>query len=254
MIKDKKMFKEMLMKKVGHGLLLCCVSLFSTVSQGAVIASFDTQVNVDVSSTFGTSEFETALWFNDVYTEGSASGDASGTGDGGPVTLVSGESGTISAAASGEVTGDGSYVDSAWITDGYLLIDNEFGVNPITGDITFDISLSSNILTNSLNSDAFAGAYIYIENFFLGVVFDEFIEFDSFLEGPGTFGLDETFTFEVTDLTIAAGEYEEYYIAIDTIGFAEVREPDGIFLTGLVLLLAVRIRRTSLKPMLTRCI
>ena len=248
------MFKEMLVKKIGPGLLLCGVSLFSTVSQGAVIASFDSQVSVKVSSTFTTSEFETELWFNDVYTEGSASGDASGTGNGGPVTLASGEIGTLSAAASGEVTGDGSYVDSAWSTDGYLSIDNVQGVNPITGDMTFDLSWSTNIFTNSLYSDAFAGAYIYIENNAFDIIFDEFIEFDSFFEGPGTFGLDDTFAFDVTNLTIAAGGYEEYYIAIDAIGFAEVPEPGGVFLTGLVLLLAVRRRRTSLQPMLTRCI
>jgi hypothetical protein len=72
--------------------------------------------------------------------------------------------------------------------------------------MTCDISWSANILTNSLYSDAYAGAYLYIENAAFDVIFDEFIEFDSFFEGSGTFGLDDTFTLEVTSLTIAAGE------------------------------------------------
>jgi hypothetical protein len=246
------MFKIMLVKKVGLGLIVCGVSLFSAVSQGAIIASFDTEVNVEVSSTFDTTEFATELWDYGVFVDGSASGDATGTGDGGPVTLVSGESGAISAAANGEVTGVGSYVDSAWSTDGYLLIDNEFGANPITGNVTFDISLSANIFTDSLLSDAYAGAFIFIENSFNEVIFDEFIGFESFFEGPGAFGAKQTFTVNVTDLTVAAGDYEEYYIAIDAIGFAEVPEPGGIFLAGLALLLVMRKCRTHRQPLLTR--
>jgi hypothetical protein len=254
MIKDKKMFKKMQVKKVGLGLLLFGVSLLSTVSQGAVIASFDTQVNVGVSSTFTTSEFTTELWDYCSCLDGSASGDATGTGDTGPVTLGSGDIGTLNAATYGEVTGVGSYIDGLWATDGYLFIDNTNGANPITGDVAFDISLSASIFTDNLYSEAYAGAFIYIENFIGDLVFGDFIEFDSFFEGPGTFGLDDTFTINVTDLTIAAGEFEQYHIAIDATGFAEVPEPGGVFLAGLLLLLAVRKRRTSLHPALTRCI
>jgi len=46
------MFKKMLVKKVAVGLLVSGASLFSAVSQGAIIASYDTGVNIDVSSHF----------------------------------------------------------------------------------------------------------------------------------------------------------------------------------------------------------
>ncbi|MFT6895878.1 MAG: hypothetical protein ACJA13_000275 [Paraglaciecola sp.] len=254
MIMDKKMFKKMLVRKFGLGLIVCGVSLFSAQSQGAVIASFDAQVNVEVSSTFLSNEFETVLCCGGVYLEGNASGDASGTGDTAPVASGPGVVGTLSAAANGEVTGLGDYVDGLWATDGYLLIDNESGANPITGDVTFDIFLSANIFTDSLHSEAYAGAFIYIENSFSDVIFREFIAFDSYFDGPGQLGAQDTWAVNITDLTIAARDFETYYIAIQAIGFAEVPEPGGVFLAGLALLLAVRNRRTSLQPMSTRCI
>lgn len=246
MIKDKKMFKKMLVKKVAVGLILFGTGLFSAVSQGAIIASYDAEVSVEVSSTFESNEFETVLCCNNVYTEGSASGNASGSGDAGPFFSGPGVLGTLSAAANGEVTGDNSYVDSSWATDGYLFIENTTN-SAITGDVKFDISLFASIFTDNIYAEAFAGAYIYIENRDFDVIFDDFIEFDSFFDGLGTFDLAQTFTVDVKDLTIAAGDFEEYLIVIDAIGVAAVPEPGGVFLAGLALLLAVRKRRTSLK-------
>lgn len=239
------MFKKMLVKKVALGLIVCGVSLFSVQSQAAVIASFDAKVDIEVSSTFVTTEFETELCCNDVYVEGSASGEASGSGDAGPVTLGAGEIGTLNALASGEVTGLGGYVDSVWSTFGSLFIDNSSGTSSITGDVFFDISWSASIFTDSLYSEALAGAWIYIENSYDNIIFDDYIEFDSLLDGPGAFGATQMFSVNVTDVTIAAGDYEEYYITIAAEGLANVPEPGGVLLAGLALLLAVRKRKMS---------
>jgi hypothetical protein len=246
------MSNKMFVKKISVGLIACAASLFSTLSQGVPIASFDTQVNVNVSSTFVSSEFESFLCCNDVYVEGNALGSASGTGDGGPDTLAAGDIGVLNAAANGEATGVGSYVDSVWSTSGYLVIDNKFGLSAITGDVTFEIFLSANIFTDELYSDAYAGAYIYIENYAADIIFDYFIEFESFYEGAGTFGENKSQTIVVTGLTIDAGDFEEYYIEIDAVGFAEVSEPGGILLVGLALVFAVRKRKMSANPICSR--
>ncbi|SIS56155.1 hypothetical protein [Neptunomonas antarctica] len=247
------MFKKMLVKKVGLGLFLCGASLFSAVSQGSIIASFDAEVDLKVSSTFLTNEFATELFDNDVFVEGSASGDASGSGDADYAPLGSGEIGSLRAAANGDVTGAPGSVVSTWSTDGYFYIENTTG-SAITGDVTFDISWSANIFTDSLNEEALAYAAVYIEDSYFNVIFDDFIEFDSLIEGAGSSGLGDSFTVQITDLTLAAWDFEEYYIAIDAAGFAEVPEPGGIFLAGLALLLMMRKCRTNQQPLFTRFI
>lgn len=70
------------------------------------------------------------------------------------------------------------------ILKGYLLIDNELGAKPITGNVSFAISWSDNIFTDSLDSEVFAGVFVYIKNSFFEVIFDYFIEFDSLIEEP----------------------------------------------------------------------
>jgi MYXO-CTERM domain-containing protein len=238
------MLNKMFIKKISVGLIACAASLFSALSQGAIISSFDTEVNVEVSSTFVTSKFQTYLCCNEVYEEGSASGSASGTGDGGPVTLGAGDVGVLNAVANGEVTGLGGYVDSAWSSFAYLSIDNTTS-SDITGDVSFDIFLSASIFTDNLHSDAYASAYVYIENSNLDAIFEDFIEFESFFDGPGGFGLQDSFTIKVDNLTIGAGGYEDYYIQISAEGFADVPEPGGVLLAGLALLFALRKRKMS---------
>jgi hypothetical protein len=235
----------MFMKKVTLSLIACAASLFSALSQGAIISSFDTQVNVDISSTFVSSEFQTFLCCDEVYEEGSVSGNASGTGYGGPVTLAANDIGDLDAKAIGEVTGLGGYVDSVWSTSGTLLIDNRSGQSSINGDVSFDISWSANIFTDSLYSGAFSGAWLYVENSDDEVIFDDYIEFDSFVDSPGGFGALQTFSINVWDVTIAAGGSEQYDIGIGAVGFAYVPEPGGVLLAGLALLFALRKRKMS---------
>jgi MYXO-CTERM domain-containing protein len=238
------MLNKMLIKKISVGLIACAASLFSVLSQGAIISSFDTEVNVEVSSTFENAEFETILCCNEVYEEGSASGSASGTGDGGPVTLGAGDIGVLNAVANGQVTGLGGYVDSAWASVAYLLIENNTSLD-ITGDVSFDIFLSANIFNDRPYSEAYSGAYLYIENFAFDVIFDDYIEFDSFFDGTGELGTQDSFTIKVDNLTIGAGDFERYYIQIAAEGFADVPEPGGVLLAGLALLFALRKRKMS---------
>jgi hypothetical protein len=73
------------------------------------------------------------------------------------------------------------------------------------------------------------------------------IEFNSLIEGSGTFDFSESFSFDMS-VNLANGKYEEYYLAVDTVGYAEsilVPEPSGFFLAGPALLFAVRKRKLS---------
>jgi hypothetical protein len=234
----------MLIKKVSVGLIACAASLFSALSQGAIISSFHTEVNVGVSSNFVTSEFSTFLCCNEVYEEGSASGSASGTGEGDPVTLGAGDIGELNAVANGQVTGLGGYVDSYWSSVAYLSIANTTN-SAITGDVSFDVFLSVNIFTDSFYSEAFSGAYLYIENRAEDVIFDDYIEFDSFFDGTGELGPQVLSTLDVSSITIDANSYEEYYIEITAEGFASIPEPGGVLLAGFALLFALRKRKMS---------
>ncbi|AGH46379.1 hypothetical protein [Paraglaciecola psychrophila] len=238
------MLNKMLIKKISVGLIACAASLFSALSQGAIISSFDTEVNVEVSSSFVTSEFQTYLCCNEVYEEGSASGSASGTGVGGPVTLGAGDIGVLNAVANGQVTVLGGYVYSAWSSGAFLLINNNTS-SDITGDVSFDIFLSANIFTDRPYSEAFSGAYLYIKNLAEDVIFDDYIEFDSFFDGIGVLGPQVLSTLDVNGITIGANSYEEYYIQIAAEGSAYVPEPGGVLLAGLALLFALRKRKMS---------
>jgi hypothetical protein len=238
------MLNKMLIKKVSVGLIACAASLFSALSQGAIISSFDTKVNVEVSSTFVTSEFSTFLCCNEVYEEGSASGNAIGTGNGGPVTLGAGDIGVLNAVANGQVTGLGGYVYSSWSSDAYLSIENTTN-SAITGDVSFDIFLSVSIFSDSFYSEAFSGAYLYIENLAEDVIFDDYIEFDSFYDGTGELGPFVLSTLDVYNITIGANSSEVYSIELFAEGFASVSEPGGVLLVGFALLFALRKRKMS---------
>ena len=199
-----------------------------------------------------TSEFETVFFDSDLFTDGSASADTSGSGDIGPLTLGAGETGNISAMANGEVTGGEGFAGSYWEADGYFFIDNQAGQSSITGDVNFDISWFASIFTDSGDEEAYGGVSVYIEDFSGAIIFDDFYEFDSVLDGPGALGTNGAITVSIADLTIGGGRFEEYYIEVGAGGFAEsfrpaavVPEPAGVFLAGLALLLAVRKRKMN---------
>ena len=50
--------------------------------------------------------------------------------------------------------------------------------------------------------------------------FSDFIERDSLIEGPGTFEFSDAFVLELS-LTVADGDFEEYFLIVDAFGFAE---------------------------------
>lgn len=241
------MLKETLVKKLGLGLVLSSLSLLCAQTQGAIITSFDTGVDVEVSSTFSVNEFETEFFDSHVFVDGSASGDASGSDDFGPVILGSDELGIVSAAADGQVNGMGGFVQSYWETDGYLFFENNTG-SDISVNVLFDITWFAEIFTASSDEEAYATAGFFIEDSFGDMVFADFIELDSLIKGPGTFSDSDFFQVNF-NFVLADGDFEEYFFIADSYGFAEspqaVPEPKGLLLAGLVLLFAFRKRKLS---------
>ncbi|MBA6296997.1 PEP-CTERM sorting domain-containing protein [Colwellia sp. MB02u-9] len=241
------MLKKILVKKFGLGLVLSSLSLLCAQSQGEIITSFDTGVDVEVSSTFSVNEFETVLFDSQVFVDGSASGDASGSDDFGPVILGSDEVGLVSAAANGQVNGMGGFVQSSWETDGYLFFENNTG-SDIFVNVLFDITWFAEIFTASSDEEAYATAGFFIIDSFDDMVSAEFIELDSLIKGPGNFS--ESDSFQVNfNFVLADGDFEEYFFIADSFGFAEspqaVPEPTGLFLAGLALLFAFRQRKLN---------
>lgn len=246
------MLKQIIMRKVAIGLIVCGASLFSVHCQSAIIASYDAGVDIGISSTFLTSEFETEFYDADLFVEGSASGDTSGSGDSITGILGAGEIASIGATADGAVTGGDGFAGSYWEVDGYFYIDNEIGLDSIIGDVSFDISWFANIFTDTGDEEAVAGVEVYIEDSYENIIFDDFIGFDNLVDGISAFSFADMFTVDVMGLTIAAGDYEEYYLEISVGGFAEsvraaidVPEPAGVFLAGLTLLIIARKRKMS---------
>ncbi|MBA6328327.1 PEP-CTERM sorting domain-containing protein [Colwellia sp. MB02u-6] len=241
------MLKKILVKKFGLGLVLSSLSLLCAQSQGAIITSFDTGVDVEVSSTFSVNEFETEFFASQVFVDGSASGDASGSDDFGPVILGSDELGIISAAADGQVNGMGGFVQSYWVTGGYLLFDNNTG-SDVSVNVLFDITWFAEIFTTSSDEEAYATAGFFIEDSFGDMVFEDFIELDSLIKGPGNFS--ESDSFQVNfNFFLADNDSEEYFFIADSFGFAEspqaVPEPKSLLLAGLALLFAFRKRKLN---------
>ncbi|MFT7266572.1 MAG: hypothetical protein ACI9A2_004667 [Halioglobus sp.] len=248
---ETKMLRALLSKTARFGIFLTSLSLFCAQTQGAIIASFDTGVDVDITSSFAGNELYTELCCSEEFTIGSAStSSASGTGSSGGDTefLDADATGRISAAASGSVDdATGGFARSDWDTVGYFYFENTTS-SAITGSVTFNVSWFANIFTATANEEAYATAGVYIEDYDENIVFSNFIELDSLIDGPGDFSTTDTFSFTL-DLTLAADDFEEYFLNVDAFGFADdaqgVPEPSGLFLTGLVLMAVVRKRKVS---------
>lgn len=238
------MFKYLQVKKAGLILLLSSIGLFSGLVNGAIIASFDTQVDISISSTFSNNYFESILIDNEILTNGNASGFASGSGDLDPINLASGESATLSATVRGEVD-TGGFATSSWSTDGYFVIDNSLSATPTVGDVLIDISwLTSIFTTSATDDDVFASFTISIESINGDIIFDKIFELNSLFEGPGLFEYLDTTTINIDNLTVANNMIEEYYIQVDAFGvaanYAEVPAPSGLFIASLALLFLYR--------------
>jgi hypothetical protein len=247
------MLKALLSKTARFGIFLTSINLFCAQTQGAIIASFDAGYDVDITSSFAGNELFTELFYDNEFTIGGASTSSVGTGNSAGATelLAAGETGTVSAAASGSVDdATGGYASSDWDTFGYFYFENTTG-SEISGEVTFDVSLFANIFTATANEEAFATAGVDIEDSYGDIVFEDFIELDSLIEGPGAFSIEpETFSFTL-ELTLAAYDFEEYILNVDAFGFGadaqhlHVPEPSGLFLTGLVLMAVARKRKVS---------
>jgi hypothetical protein len=241
-IREHKMVKQGLVKKVGLALLLSSVSIFCSQSQATIIGSFATGVDVEFSSTVSGYEFGTDLFGECVCVEGNASGNNSGSYFADLMTLGANETGTVSAAADGQVEGLAGFVQSSWESEGYFYFENSTG-SDISVDVTFDITWFADIFTTSIDEEAYATAGVFIEDSFGDSVFQNWIELDSLIEGPGAFGISDSFAVNF-NFNLADGDYKEYYVIVDSFGFAEnfqeVPEPAGLLSAGLVLLFVMR--------------
>ena len=236
------MLKNSLMKNVGLGFILSTTSLFCAQSHATIIASFDTGIDVDISSTISQNELETFLFEEFVFLQGSASGDNSGSADSGVILLGANDIGTVSAAANGQVDGIGGFVQSSWEADGYFYLENNTG-SGMSVDVTFDISWYADIFTSGPDEDAYATAGVFITDKSDDVVFEDWIELDSFIDGFGAFSASDNFIVNF-NFELADDDFQEYFLIVDSFGYAEniqqVPEPSGILLAGLALLFAVR--------------
>tara|TARA_R110002167_G_scaffold125179_2_gene305206 strand:+ start:1899 stop:2738 length:840 start_codon:yes stop_codon:yes gene_type:complete len=245
-VKEQKMVKQGLVKKMVLAALLSSVSIFCSQSQATIIGSFDTGVDVNISSNISENEFGTDLFEELVYIEGNASGNNSGS-DYSDIILGANESGTMSAAADGQVAGVAGFVQSSWETEGYFYFENNTG-SAITVNMTFDITWFANIFTSSIDEEAYATAGVFIEDSYGDSVFEDWIELDSLIEGPGAFSLSDSFAVNFS-FDLADGDYEEYFLIVDSFGFAEnlqqVPEPTGLLSAGLVILFVMRKRKMT---------
>jgi hypothetical protein len=241
-IREQKMVKQGLVKKVGLALLLSSVSIFCSQSQATIIGSFATGVDVEISSTVSENTFGTDLVGECVCVEGNASGNNSGS-DFSELILGANETGTVSAAADGQVEGLAGFVQSSWESEGYFYFENSTG-SDISVDVTFDITWFADIFTTSIDEEAYATAGVFIEDSIGDSVFQDWIELDSLNKGPGAFSISNSFTVNF-DFDLANGEYEEYFVTVDSFGFAEVPEPAGLLSAGLVLLFVMRKRKIT---------
>ena len=238
------MFAYLQVKKAWLTLLLTGASLVSGLANGAIIASFETQVGISISSTFSTNHFESILNDKEMFSLGKASSFANGSGDLDPIDLASGESATLNAMAKGEVDTAGFAV-SSWSTDGYFVIDNWLNDTPIVGDVLIDISWLTRIFTTStIDDEAFAGFSINIESLNGDIIFNELFELDSLFEGSGLFEYMDTATINIDNLMVGSDEIEEYYIQLDVFGlsanYAEVSAPSSVLIASFALLFLYR--------------
>jgi len=245
--KERKMVTPGLLKKVAWVGLLSSVSLFCSQSQATIIGSFDTGVDVDISSTVSENEFGTDLFEEIVYVEGNASGNNSGSvySD---IMLGANETGTVSAAADGQVEGVAGFVQSSWETDGFFYLENNTG-SDISVNVTFDITWFANIFTSSIDEEVYATAGVFIYDDFGDSVFEQWIELDSLIEGPGTFAISDSFAVNF-DFILENNDFKAYSLIVDSFGFAEnlqqVPEPVGLLSAGLVLLFVMGKRKRKM--------
>lgn len=110
--------------------------------------------------------------------------------------------------------GIGGFVQSSWETDVFSIIENNTGLN-ISVDVTVDITQFANIFTSSSDEEVYAIAGVFIRNSLGERFFEDWIELDSLIKGPVTFGVSDSFA--VNFIFDLANGYSEEYSLIDNI-------------------------------------
>jgi hypothetical protein len=236
------MLKRIVVKKIGLGLILSIISLLCGQSQASIISSFSAGVDFAISSSASQNTFGTDLFDEQVFVQGSASGSNNGIGVSALNILGANEGGNVNASADGQVDGIEGFVQSSWESEGYFYFENATG-SDISVDVIFDITWFANIFTSSSDEEAYATAGVFIENSAGDRVFWDYIELDSLIQGVGSFSYSDSFVANF-NINLANGDFEEYYIIVDSFGFAEnlqqVPEPGVLLLVCLALLFMVR--------------
>ncbi|SEK88508.1 PEP-CTERM protein-sorting domain-containing protein [Colwellia chukchiensis] len=246
-------------KNIAIAIIVMFAISSSPFSKAAIISSFDVDTELTILSDFATSEFD--AYFDGEFLDiaGLATGGVSGSGDFSS-TLAALEAVVLSAYAEGAVTGSPGSVDGFYLSSGELFIENT-GASILTGEVSFDIAMFASIFTDTVDEMAlaFSGLFISYEIYdgvgnlvTEDILFDDFIEFDSSLDGTGGFN-NSVSSLLTNNVRLAADESILYYFELDAFGFADtlrapttsVPEPSTlvIFALGLVALTLRRIKR-----------
>lgn len=207
---------------------LFLVLVVNPVAQAAIISSFDADSTLTISADFDMVDLETYLDDDMLIIDGAASGATSGSGDD-FFDLASGDSTTLSAFADGAVTGSPGSVFGEYLSSGGFFFEN-MGSSTFVGEITFAFELFASILTDS--GDEFSIAYSSIVAGFDKadssgallltdeIIIDEFIEFESDIDGLGPFSDAITGSF-TSSFSLGTGESISYFFELDASGFTE---------------------------------
>jgi len=219
-------------KNIATGVIFIFALMSSPLSTAAIISSFDADTELTIWSDFSSSEFDAFFDGDFLDIAGLATGTVSGTGDGGS-TLAALETVVLSAFADGSVTGSPGSVDGLYLSSGELFIENT-GASTLIGEVSFDFSMFASIFTDTVDEMAlaFSGLVIGYEIYddvgnlaFDDILFDDFIEFDSSLDGTGDFN-DSISALLTNGVSLEANESILYYFELDAAGFADtVRGP-----------------------------
>jgi len=214
-------------KNVVVTIVLCFAVLLSSMTNAAIISSFDADTKLSVSADFEIIDFVTIFDGDSLIEFGSGAGAVSGSGDSSFGLPIGGES-MLSAFADGSVTGSPGSVDAFYLSSGEFLFENT-GVDVFVGSLTFDLELVASIFTDSVNEAAlvFSSIVVGFEHYddagdYLadGVVIDEAIEFDSSFEGVGDFS--DSIAYSTTStFTLGVDESILFYFELDAAGFAD---------------------------------
>lgn len=201
--------------------------VISPLTTAAIISSFDADTTLTVSADFDITDLATFFDDSALTSAGTGTGSLAGSGDD-LFDLLIGDNTLLSAFADGNVIGSPGSVDGYYLSSAEFYFENT-GTADFTGSLTFDYALFATIFTASIDEAALAFSSLVIgferfnnegDTLTDAILIDQVIEFDSSLNGVGTFS--DTITNVATStFTIGVDESILYYFELDAAGFAD---------------------------------